>query len=98
MKQIKYKYTHDDKKLELSWNNNRVLTILIEEDKDINIVELYDYIISNINEIEFINKTNEIDINESVHYKASEEIIKAFEEEIKVIVKQYNEFDINYKN
>ena len=95
MAQIKYKYLPEDKKLQFSWNENDKLDILIEKDEDINIVKLYDYIISNIQKINFEDETDEKDKTESVHYKASEEIVNSIKEETKIILNKYKELTIN---
>ncbi|MGL5590874.1 MAG: hypothetical protein ACRDCH_02280 [Metamycoplasmataceae bacterium] len=95
MKTINYKYDSQQKKLTFTWGEDGELEIFIEQNKGLEIDKLYDFIISNITEINFENQTNETEKknNESVPYLASLEIVEALKEETNKIKEEFDKIN-----
>lgn len=94
-KKISYKYVveNDNPGIKFEWDTSKSKIILIEKDQDIDLNDLYDYMIDNVNEILFQDLSGSIDnrTKEKVVYLAFEAIISAIKEEFKIIKKQYKE-------
>lgn len=94
-KKISYKYVveNDDPGIKFEWDKTKSKIIWIEKDQDIDLNDLYDYMIDNVNEILFQDLSGSIDdtTKGKVVYLAFEAIISAIKEEFEIIKKQHEE-------
>jgi hypothetical protein len=96
IKKIKYKYIKKDKKLIFNWEKNEKIRLLIEQDESIDFNNLYDFIIENVNDIEFIDETSKNDKEDknTASYKALQAIISAIKKEHQKIKKEYKRINL----
>ncbi len=101
-KKISYKYVveNDGPGIKFEWDTSKSKIILIEKDQDIDLNDLYDYMIDNVDEILFEDLSDSVDdiTKEKVVYLSFQAVISAIKEEFKIIKKEYKKIMNNNKD
>lgn len=101
-KKISYKYVveNDNPGIKFEWDTSKSKIILIEKDQDIDLNDLYDYMIDNVDEILFEDLSDSMDdtTKEKVVYLSFQAVISAIKEEFEIIKKEYKKIMNNNKD
>ena len=91
---INYEYTiiNDEPIIRFKWGDS-TREIFIEKEGDLDLNDLYDFIIDNIKEVIFKDITDPIynDKKETVNYMSFEAVILAIQDEFSIIKKEYED-------